>query len=508
MRLGLRWQLLVSLVALMVATFVLVSLAILGTTQHNLQAQAVRSATRLAHLAAETAASSVDPALPLDAPYNVRSLTTLCELVARHYEGARVQVLTANGGRAALAAAYPPAAGGDALDVFAELALGTGEDHVEVRSTDDGVRQVEVITAIPTGPTASAVVRLAVPLADVQQAVSVSQQLMLSYLLLVVSLVLVFGLLVLTRVVVRPLHAISVATERVAQGDLLTRVDVDAPNEIGELARNFDAMVERLRAARAALEGRVAELAASNAALERAKQELVLSEKLATIGTLASGIAHEVGNPLAAVIGLVDVLRDREGLDDADVDDALARVDRELQRIHVIIRGLLDYSRVSAGEPSAVAVGVPLRAAVALCAHHPRARRMQLVLPPGDGPAVWVNENRLVQVFLNLLLNAADAADGAGRVQVSWRELDDGGRPGVRVDVADDGPGVPAAVRGRVFDPFFTTKEPGEGTGLGLAMSLRIAGQYGGRLWLDTPSEGAGATFALWLPSPAPDRTE
>ena len=119
-----------------------------------------------------------------------------------------------------------------------------------------------------------------------------------------------------------------------------------------------------------------------------------------------------------------------------------------------------------------------------------------------DSPVVLASENRLTQVFLNLFLNAADASEGACVVRISWSSETMEGVPGVRIDVADDGPGIAREVIGHVFEPFFTTKGPGAGTGLGLAMSQRIVGEYRGRLWVDS-EPGEGATFHVWLPAPA-----
>src|SRR5690606_4212764 len=139
---------------------------------------------------------------------------------------------------------------------------------------------------------------------------------------------------------------------------------VRSNNEIGALAQNFEVMVERLRAARDAADLRVAELEASRAALERARDDLVFSAKMASVGELAAGVAHEIGNPLAAMMGLVELLADREGLSDAEVDDLVARVDREIARIHAIIDGLLGYARVADVAPEVIDIADPVASAV------------------------------------------------------------------------------------------------------------------------------------------------
>lgn len=508
MRLGLRWQILLSLIVLMVATVVLISLAMLGLTQRNMEAQAELGAERVARIAATTVSSAIDPATALDSERNLANIERLCALFSRQFDATRMAVVAPpDGGGLRLLASYPRGSIDAVADVEFLVARATGEVLSQVQTRADGVRQVDVFAPIEREGQVVAVLRLEVPLGDVQRLVSASQQLILLYIGLDALFIVVFGYFVLTRLIVRPLFAISAATERVAAGDLQTTVEVRSTNEIGALADNFDRMVARLRDGRDDLERRVDELDRSRKELERTQAELVFSEKMASVGGLAAGIAHEVGNPLAAVVGLLELLRDRDGLDDEDIDDLLGRVDREIGRINTIIADLLDYARVSDAAPEPVDVAVPVASAVSLVGHHPRGRRVDVQVDGGPAALVMANENRLVQVFLNLLLNAADACsgvggaggDGPGVVRVSWAAETVDGEAGVRVDVRDSGPGIPADVLPQIFEPFFTTKPTGEGTGLGLAMSQRIVGAYRGRISAESYDDGA--VFHVWLPA-------
>ncbi len=175
--------------------------------------------------------------------------------------------------------------------------------------------------------------------------------------------------------------------------------------------------------------------------------------------------------------------------------DFLQRIAAEAQRIDRIVRGLLDLARPAASAPSAVDVAVPIDAALRLARVQARFRgvEVELDLPPGL-PRVMADEGRLAQVFLNLLLNAADAMGGAGRVRVAARAA--AGR--VEVAVRDGGPGIPAADLARVFEPFFSTKAAGEGTGLGLAISQGIVESLGGEL-AAANAEGGGAVLTVAL---------
>jgi signal transduction histidine kinase len=221
---------------------------------------------------------------------------------------------------------------------------------------------------------------------------------------------------------------------------------------------------------------------------------MVAQEKLVTVGRLAAGVAHEVGNPLAAVIGYAELLLADEPPDGAR-RDALERIRKETERIRSIIADLLDYARPVTGTVEPVHLAESVAAAVSLLKPQARFRDVEVALELPDAlPPVSASASRLLQVLLNLLLNAGDAMDGRGRVTLSGRV--DGAQ--VELRVVDSGPGVPADARHRIFDPFFTTKEPGRGTGLGLSISRTLVEAYGGTLTL-APSD-TGAAFALRLP--------
>jgi signal transduction histidine kinase len=295
--------------------------------------------------------------------------------------------------------------------------------------------------------------------------------------LLVVGL----GFLFLTRLVVQPLQTVETATARVSAGDWDQRIDPSGPREVAALASAFNQMTSSL-------------------AMQR--EQLIRTEKLASVGQLAAGVAHEIGNPLAAVLGYVDILRadaaEQPGgaLAVADRRDALDRVKAETQRIHRIIQDLLEYSRPSREEAQATDPLRVLRTAEALLAPQARFRAVKVIVePPAEAwPAVLVSAGRLTQVFVNLLINAADAA-GEGAVTVTCSTIGSD----VRLAFHDEGPGVSPDLRRKIFDPFFTTKPPGHGTGLGLPISRSIVESYRGTLEL-APA-GRGATFVVTLPA-------
>lgn len=291
-------------------------------------------------------------------------------------------------------------------------------------------------------------------------------------------LLFVYGFL--TFLVVRPVRAMGVATERAGAGDLASAITVLPPNEFGKVAHSFNQMLERLEA--------------SKVQLEEQMDALIRSEKLASVGQLAAGVAHEVGNPLAAISGYVDVIDDE--MSPEDLEDVLARMRKQLLRIQHTIRALLDFSREDGVEPILMDPKECVDEALELVKTMSRSRNVVFEVDLPDAlPRIRIAPAHLVQVLLNLLMNAVDAmGEQGGRVYLGWMD-------GV-LEIRDSGPGIPEDLRHRIFDPFFTTKEPGKGTGLGLAISAKLMGSMGGSLILGPSDEGA--RFLVKLPEHAP----
>ncbi len=314
------------------------------------------------------------------------------------------------------------------------------------------------------------------------------------------------GGLFLVRGVARPLDRLVEAASRLgAEGGLppLGPPGEESSPGLARVALAFERTAAALSEERARLAAKVRELEATNRRLADTQEELLRSERLASVGRLAAGIAHEVGNPLGAIAGYAELARSRLAAGSADLaaaEDFLRRICVEAGRIDAIVRDLLDFARPTAPAVGPVSVAGALDGAARLARMQARFRevRLELDLPPGL-PAVRADERRLAQVFLNLLLNAGDATAGAGRVRVAGR-LEDGQ---VVVDVDDTGPGLSPEARARAFDPFFTTKEPGQGTGLGLAVCHGVMASFGGTIEAGA-APGGGARFTLRLqPEPA-----
>ncbi|WP_374712565.1 ATP-binding protein [Symbiobacterium terraclitae] len=248
----------------------------------------------------------------------------------------------------------------------------------------------------------------------------------------------------------------------------------------------------------------------------RAMEQMVLqSEKLAAVGQLAAGVAHEINNPLAIISAYAEDLADRlrdEGAAalerDGELSAYLTQLQVQVQRCKGITANLLDFARRGPAEPEPVDVIGVARATAALVAPRARKAGVALSVEVRDGlPAVRASRDQLQQVFLNLVTNALDAIEEGGGSQVSIMAVAvpagqaTAGAAGavLRVGVRDDGPGMSEAVAGRALEPFFTTKPPGRGTGLGLSTCYGIVTGLGGRLWLES-RPGLGTTVWFELP--------
>src|SRR5437762_3542214 len=321
-----------------------------------------------------------------------------------------------------------------------------------------------------------------------------------------VGVFVVFGRHLVSRLVLWPLERVVATADAVADGDLERRAPDAETRDFSTLAERINRMTDHL---------------------VDAQGQLVRSEKLASIGRLAAGIAHEVGNPLGAIGTYVEVLR-RRGAD----PEVVTGVSREVERLDRIVRGLLDYARPHEEALAPLDAGAVARGAYGLLEAQGALKPVQarLEIAP-DVPRMLGRAHLLEQAIVNLVLNALDAAPGGvvvvgvrawtyeSRRAVLKRSSDPdqasfprgpasrpartefvAGQPGVLAYVADSGPGVPSEDRERIFEPFFTTKEPGRGTGLGLAIVARAVHDMGGVVWVDTAREG-GAAFKMFFPA-------
>ncbi|MDM8165930.1 cache domain-containing protein [Roseovarius sp.] len=310
-----------------------------------------------------------------------------------------------------------------------------------------------------------------------------------------------------------PLEKMNQTMRRVGEGDLNARNgETRSHDEIGQVAGHLDDLLDELQDRDAKLrawadeleqrvEERTAELRDANAKLEDTWQQLVMSEKLASIGEITAGVAHEINNPVAVIQGNLDVMRESLGERADGVAVELDLIDRQVARINSIVGKLLQFARPHefSGAEEAVDLRPLVHDCLVLVEHVLSKAEIEVETDLAEAPRVRIEAGEMQQVVVNLLVNAAQAMTAAGTIRLRLRAEKREGREGALLSVQDTGPGVPDTLIDKMFDPFFTTKQA-EGTGLGLSISQTLIQRAGGRITYRNLAEG-GAEFCVWLPA-------
>ena len=314
------------------------------------------------------------------------------------------------------------------------------------------------------------------------------------YLALDFALVALLCYLILQVMIGRPLRSTEQVIEQMERLDLDLPLDVRGGPLLSRIRASLRRMALALKHEQELAGQRLSELTRVNDELARAHTGLVSSERLATVGRLAAGVAHEVGNPLSGILGYLSLIK-RQVSTSPDVLECLDRIEHEVARIDRIIRSLLDLGRPARYESSLVEISRLAETCVDLLSKGPDFEDVAVELKVEPGTVARADPGPLSQVLINLLLNAAQAAGSQGRVVLFARRE----AAHVLIDVEDSGPGLTPEVKAHLFQPFFTTKSPGKGTGLGLAVSLSLLSAMGGELTAANIEPSGGARFTVRL---------
>ena len=327
------------------------------------------------------------------------------------------------------------------------------------------------------------VLDISMSLDEVDRDMQASQERLLLFGVVAIAAVSLMIYLLINRMVLKPVNEIVAATRKVAAGDLHYKIAVTKRDEIGILANSFNEMTQKL---------------------SEAQRQVYQSQKLAAVGQLAAGVAHEINNPLTGVLSYSSFLLKRAE-DKPEFKEDLEVIVRETKRCREIVKDLLDFSRQSPSEKHASDINEIVERAIRIVQTQLVAHRVDLKKDLGtDLPKIHADANQIQQVIVNLLLNANDAiGEGGGTIALSTkREMNDDANQtratGVEIGLQDSGCGIPSANLQRIFDPFFTTKGP-KGTGLGLAVAWGIVENHNGRIEVES-EVGKGTTFRVLLP--------
>jgi two-component system NtrC family sensor kinase len=288
----------------------------------------------------------------------------------------------------------------------------------------------------------------------------------------------------LSNRIARPIHKLVSASRQVAEGHLDFRVDVDTGDEFGALGKAFNAMAAAVRERDERLK-------------EETQEEVMKAERLAMIGRLASGVAHEINNPLGSILLFTRLLLQKapaEGLH----RENLERIERDTKRCQVIVQGLLDFARKREPKVESVDIHDVLDKTIRLFEGHPSFHGIEIVKTyQPDLPNVMVDSAHIHQVFVNIIMNAVDAMEGGGTLTITTQSSSNASS--LEVSFRDTGCGIAPDALDRIFEPFYTTKAVGHGTGLGLSISYGIVEKHGGTIRVHS-RVGEGSTFVVVLP--------
>lgn len=295
---------------------------------------------------------------------------------------------------------------------------------------------------------------------------------------------------VLANKIMQPVHQLIRASEQVSQGNLSPEIGPISNSEVGVLQKTFRQMLGSLQ---------------ERDERQRAESENILlqSEKQASIGKLAGGVAHEINNPLTGVLTYTHMLLRRKDIGE-DIRSDLQTIAEATERVRKIVKGLLDFSRQTKLDREPTDVNRLVRSAISLLENQALIKGIELNFrPTGELPMVTLDRSRLQSVLLNIIMNAFDATKPGDTITVTTGmtvSTDKADQKGVEISVTDTGSGIPPENLDKLFDPFFTTKEVGQGTGLGLSVSQGIVERHGGTIRVQS-TVGYGSTLTIRLPA-------
>ena len=287
----------------------------------------------------------------------------------------------------------------------------------------------------------------------------------------------------------RPVQQLIKASVQVSQGNLSPEIGSISKGEIGVLQKTFKQMLASIQ---------------ERDQRQRAESEIKLlqSEKQASIGKLAGGVAHEINNPLTGIFTFTHMLLRRKDIPE-EVRSDLETIAQETERVRKIVKGLLDFSRQTELDREPTDVNRLVRFSISLVENQALIKGVSLNFEPGEGlPTITLDRNQIQSVLLNIMINALDATDPGGSITITSGigvSTSKPGQNGIEILCTDTGCGISPENLNKLFDPFFTTKDVGHGTGLGLSVSYGIVERHGGTIWVQSKI-GKGSTFKVWLP--------
>jgi len=475
MQLSLRTTIFWNIVLLMTLAIALISLVVLRVTEREI----VKQRTLAGEMIFTAIEATIGPGSS-DAPQtpgSVAGAPALQELFGRFVRsGMCSRLMLVNSRNKIINHSMPDRIGRYAADMDIQQAMGSQKMYKKIyrRRAPSGP---ELVIAGPVKAQGKRIgfLKAVFPLEDVQQSISQAERTILIYILFDGVVLIFFGTFLLTRYVAKPIKKLIRITENIAEGNLdATSLYLSDRNEIGKLSLALHQMSDKLQDEKEVIHKQVRDLEEKNIQLQQAQREIMQSEKLASIGRLAAGIAHEIGNPAGIILGYIHMLRDSD-LDETTRADYLNKLEAEADRVNSIIRDLLDYAQPSSRDAHEIDLNAVIVDTFGLLSYQKECKNITPLFRLADSlPPLYANEKQVRQLVMNLMLNSIDAMPDGGTLSCTTALS-----TGEEIDtlcfiVEDTGTGISPENLEKIFDPFFTTKEQGKGTGLGLSNVHRI----------------------------------
>lgn len=359
--------------------------------------------------------------------------------------------------------------------------------------------------AHPAGQRVLGVLDILYSFSEISQGLAASKRNIMLLAGFYTAAMLTFALLFMRKLVTRPVQLLLTGMDRVARGDLSHSIPVESHDEMGVLASSFNKMMHDLRGAKEELEkwAHTLEIKVKEKTeeLREAQAHMVQTEKLASLGKIAAGVAHELNSPLTGVLTFAHLLL-KQYPEGSPENEDIKIIIQETTRCATIVRALLDFAREGPPKKEICDVHYLIDHTLALIEHQSIFHNISILkeLQPSM-PKIMVDPNQITQVFMNIILNAAEAMSNSGTLTIRTRMMpgQSGSPESIEVEFRDTGKGIEPEHMERIFDPFFTTKEAGKGTGLGLSVSYGIVERHGGSISAQS-QPGKGAKFIIRLP--------
>lgn len=546
LNLNLRAEVIINISFLMLAAILLIGFTISKINERNIIQEKIRYGERMVQdfQTVMDFISRDKKEFPMDSPLIKKEVQDFVRTYIK--EKAFYELFIVDQQLNLIASMKPELANRPSPDLLLKKTVQTGELRVEIEKSGTflSTQYKKMVIYSPLWHQGKIIggIQMEVPIWDLMMNLLESKKVILITIAFDALVLIIFGSFLLSRILVKPIKDLVRLTQNISEGDFSQEIEVTSKNEIGQLIGSFNRMIERLKENQESLENYLESLESANKQLKQAQEELIRTEKLASIGRFAAGVAHEVGNPLGAILGYTSILQ-KERMDHEESKDYLKRIEKEIERINRIVRELLDFARPSKFEIREIEINKVIESTLSLLSYQKNFKNIeaQLDLEP-NLPMIKGDESQLSQVFINIILNAIDAMPNGGvltirtgthlvenldtgRLQriyprrrksdpmesdyyhmrkadplaVLFKKFSEGDRL-VQIRISDTGIGIKKEDLENIFDPFYTTKAPDKGTGLGLSISLRIVESLGGEIKVES-EVGKGTTFEVYFPA-------